>query len=83
MDQAKLLCKINSGLFGSTDGIVMYDGVDSKQIHNDDLSRSIGIVLQDVQLFSGSILENITMGREGISEQDIVDAAKVTGLDKF
>ena len=77
------LVKLASGLFGSTDGIVMYDGVDSKQIHNDDLSRSIGIVLQDVQLFSGSILENITMGREGISEQDIVDAAKVTGLDEF
>jgi len=77
------LVKLASGLFGSTDGIVMYDGVDSKQIHNGDLSRSIGIVLQDVQLFSGSILENITMGREGISEQDIVDAAKVTGLDEF
>lgn len=77
------LVKLASGLFGSTDGIVMYDGVDTKQIHNDDLSRSIGIVLQDVQLFSGSILENITMGREGISEQDIVDAAKVTGLDEF
>ena len=77
------LVKLASGLFGSTDGIVMYDGVDSKQIHNDDLSRSIGIVLQDVQLFSGSIIENITMGREGISEQDIVDAAKVTGLDEF
>ena len=77
------LVKLASGLFGSTDGIVMYDGVDTKQIHNDDLSRSIGIVLQDVQLFSGSILENITMGREGITQEDIVEASKITGLDEF
>ena len=77
------LIKLSSGLFGSTDGIVTYDGVDTKQIHNDDLSRSIGIVLQDVQLFSGSVIENITMGREGITQEDIVAAAKVSGLDEF
>jgi len=77
------LIKLSSGLFGSTDGIVTYDGVDTKQIHNDDLSRSIGIVLQDVQLFSGSVIENITMGREGITQEDIVAAAKISGLDEF
>jgi ATP-binding cassette subfamily C protein LapB len=77
------LVKLACGLFGSTDGLVMYDGVDTKQIHNDDLSRSIGIVLQDVQLFSGSIIDNITMGREGISQEDVIEAAKITGLDEF
>jgi len=77
------LIKLGSGLFGSTDGLVTYDGVDTKQIHNDDLSSSIGIVLQDIQLFSGSIIENITMGREGISEDDIVEASKISGLDDF
>ena len=77
------LIKLASGLFGSTDGLVTYDGVDSKQIHNEDLSRSIGIVLQDIQLFSGSIIENISMGREGISEEDIVQASKISGLDEF
>jgi ATP-binding cassette subfamily C protein LapB len=77
------LVKLASGLFNATDGLVLYDGVDAKQIHNDDLSRSIGIVLQDVQLFSGSIIENITMGREGISEDDIMEASKISGLDDF
>tara|TARA_B100001250_G_scaffold216320_1_gene185614 strand:+ start:1579 stop:3273 length:1695 start_codon:yes stop_codon:yes gene_type:complete len=77
------LIKLSSGLFGSTDGIVTYDGVDTKQIHDEDLSSSIGIVLQDVQLFSGSVIENITMGREGITQEDIVAAAKVSGLDEF
>ena len=66
--------KLSSGLFGSTDGLITFDGVDTKQIHNDDLSRSIGMVLQDVQLFSGSVLENITMGREGITQEDVIEA---------
>ena len=77
------LVKLASGLFNATDGLVLYDGVDAKQIHNDDLSKSIGIVLQDVQLFSGSIIENITMGREGISEEDMMEASKISGLDDF
>ena len=58
----------------------MYDGVDIKQLHADDLSRSIGIVLQDVQLFSGSIRENITMGRQDINQDDLINAES-SGLD--
>ena len=68
------LIKLASGLFKATDGFVLYDGVDSKQIHTKDLSRSIGIVLQDVQLFSGTVRENITMGREDISQEDLIEA---------
>jgi len=77
------LIKLATGLFSATDGLVLYDGVDAKQIHNEDLSRSIGIVLQDVQLFSGSIIENITMGRGDISKDEIVEASKISGLDDF
>jgi ATP-binding cassette subfamily C protein LapB len=77
------LIKLAAGLFKATDGIVMYDGVDAQQIHNEDLARSIGIVLQDVQLFSGSVFENITMGREGISQEDVIEASKISGLDEF
>lgn len=75
--------KLASGLFQATDGLVMYDGIDTQQINNEDLSRSIGIVLQDVQLFSGSVYENITMGREGITMEDVVEASKISGLDEF
>ena len=77
------LMKLASGLFKSSDGLVMYDGVDIKQLHTDDLSRSIGIVLQDVQLFSGSIRENITMGRQDINQYDLINAGKLSGLDDF
>ena len=42
-----------------------------------DLSRSIGIVLQDVQLFSGTVRENITMGREDISQGDLIETGTI------
>ena len=77
------LMKLASGLFKASDGLVMYDGVDIRQLHTQDLSNSIGIVLQDVQLFSGSVRENITMGRGNISEDDLVHAGKLSGLDEF
>lgn len=75
--------KLASGLFKASDGLVMYDGVDIRQLHTNDLSRSIGIVLQDVQLFSGSVRENITMGRKDISQDELVNASKLSGLDEF
>jgi ATP-binding cassette subfamily C protein LapB len=77
------LMKLASGLFKASDGLVMYDGVDIKQLHTKDLSSSVGIVLQDVQLFSGTVRENITMGRENISQEDLVQAGKLSGLDEF
>ena len=77
------LMKLASGLFKATDGLVLYDGVDIRQLHTKDLSRSIGIVLQDVQLFSGTIRDNITMGREDISQENLVEAGKLSGLDEF
>ncbi len=77
------LVKLACGLFTSSDGIVSYDGMDINQIHSEDISKFIGIVLQDVQLFSGSVKENITMGRTDISEEDIVRAGKISGVEEF
>ena len=77
------LMKLASGLFKATDGLVLYDGVDIRQLHTKDLSRSVGIVLQDVQLFSGTVRDNITMGREDISQENLVEAGKLSGLDEF
>lgn len=77
------LIKLASGLFKCTDGMVTYDGVDVNQIQQEDLSGSIGIVLQDIQLFSGSVKENIIMGRDNISDQDLVSAGLLSGLDEF
>ena len=77
------LMKLASGLFKASDGLVMYDGVDIKQLHTDDLSRSIGIVLQDVFLFADSILNNITLNNPNISREMVINVAKEIGVHKF
>ena len=77
------LIKLACGLFDANDGLVTYDGLDINQIHSEDISKYIGIVLQDVQLFSGSVKENITMGRKNISEEDIVNAGQLSGVEEF
>ena len=77
------LIKLACGLFDANDGLVTYDGLDINQIHSEDISKFIGIVLQDVQLFSGSVKENITMGRTNISEEDIVKAGQLSGVEEF
>jgi ATP-binding cassette subfamily C protein LapB len=77
------LVKLACGLLYPTEGMATYDGVSIKQINSKDLAKSLGIVLQDVQLFSGSVRENIIMGRDNISDEDIVSAGKLSGLDDF
>ena len=77
------LIKLACGLFDANDGLVTYDGLDINQIHSEDISKYIGIVLQDVQLFSGSVKENITMGRKNISEEDIIKAGQLSGVEEF
>ena len=77
------LIKLACGLYDANDGLVTYDGLDINQIHSEDISKYIGIVLQDVQLFSGSVKENITMGRTNISEEDIVKAGQLSGVEEF
>ena len=77
------LIKLACGLFDANDGLVTYDGLDINQIHSEDISKFIGIVLQDVQLFSGSVKENITMGRKNISEEDIIKAGQLSGVEEF
>ena len=64
-------------------GEILIDVVDSKEYKLDFLRRSIGFVLQDVFLFSGSIAYNIHLGDENVTEEQIWNAAKLVGADKF
>ena len=64
-------------------GSIYYDGIDIKDIKKDDLRRSLGIVLQDVNLFSGTIKDNIKYGKEDATEEDIVKAAKLANAHDF
>ena len=72
-----------TGIYQPTEGSVLVDDTDIRQIHPSDLRSNIGVVLQDVCLFSGSIKENIALGLEKISDQDILHAAKIAGVHEF
>lgn len=64
-------------------GRVLYDGIDVRDIKKDDLRRSLGIVLQDTHLFTGTIADNIRFGKLDATQEEIVHAAKVANADSF
>ncbi|MFT6321684.1 MAG: ATP-binding cassette subfamily B protein [Granulosicoccus sp.] len=64
-------------------GEILIDGVNIKDYELFDLRKKIAIVLQDVFLFSGSVMENITLRDDRISEEEVIDAAKLIGAHEF
>ncbi|MBR5109217.1 MAG: ABC transporter ATP-binding protein [Clostridia bacterium] len=64
-------------------GKIRYDGINIEKIRKDDLRRSLGMVLQDTHLFTGTVKENIRYGRLDASDEDIVKAAKIANADFF
>ncbi|NFA59688.1 ABC transporter ATP-binding protein/permease [Clostridium sporogenes] len=66
-----------------TGGSIKIDGVDIQHMKRDDLRAKFGMVLQDTWLFNGSIKENIAYGKEGATEEEIIDAAKIANVHHF
>ena len=64
-------------------GSISYDGIDIKDIKKSDLRKSLGIVLQDVNLFTGTIKDNIKYGKEDATDEDIVASAKLANAHDF
>ena len=64
-------------------GRITLDGVDTATLRRDDLRRSIGMVLQETWLFGGTIRENIAYGRPDATEDEILEAARTTYVDRF
>ena len=64
-------------------GRVIYDGIDVRDIKKDDLRRSLGIVLQDTHLFTGTVMENIRYGNLDASDEECMAAAKLANADGF
>lgn len=64
-------------------GQILIDGIDIKNIDERELRKHIAVVLQDVMLFSGDILTNITLGDEKISLEKVIESARLIGADKF
>ena len=65
------------------EGEILYDGIDIKRIRKFDLRRSLGIVLQDTHLFTGTIEENIRYGRLDATHEEVLAAAKLANADFF
>ena len=65
------------------EGSITYDGIDVKLIKKADLRRSLGIVLQDTNLFTGTIMDNIRYGRLDASDEECIEAAKLANAHEF
>ncbi len=64
-------------------GSITYDGIDVREIQKDDLRRSLGIVLQDTHLFTGTVMENIRYGKLDATDEDCIRAAKIANAHYF
>ena len=65
------------------DGKIRYDGININKIRKSDLRRSLGIVLQETNLFTGTVMENIRYGRLDATDEECMEAAKLAGADDF
>ena len=65
------------------DGKIRYDGININKIKKDDLRRSLGIVLQDTHLFTGTVMENIRYGKLDATDEEVISAAKLANAHGF
>ena len=65
------------------DGEIIYDGINIKDIKKSDLRRSLGMVLQDTNLFTGTIMENLKYANSNASEEEVYEAARLANADGF
>ena len=65
------------------DGKIRYDGININKIKKSDLRRSLGVVLQDTNLFTGTVLDNIRYGRLDATDEECIAASKLAGADEF
>tara|TARA_Y100000768_G_C23985773_1_gene688741 strand:- start:1148 stop:2842 length:1695 start_codon:yes stop_codon:yes gene_type:complete len=77
------LLKLASGLLASNHGSILYSGLPISQISKDSLNQKISIQLQDIHLFSGSLKENIFLGRKWIKDESLKSALDMSGVSNF
>ncbi len=65
------------------DGKIRYDGININKIRKDDLRHSLGMVLQDVNLFTGTVMENLRFGKPDATDEECIEAAKLVNADGF
>ncbi len=75
--------KMIAGLYEPSEGTVLVDGIDVRQLDPAELRRNIGYVSQDVNLFFGTLRDNIAMGAGHVSDEALLDAVRLSGLTEF
>lgn len=77
------LCNLIPRFYDPTEGAIRIDGRDLKKITLESLRSQVGIVQQEVYLFSGTVYENIAYGKPGASREEVMEAARLAGADEF
>lgn len=77
------ICNLIPRFYDVTSGKVTIDGIDVRKMKQKDLRKQIGMVQQDVYLFSGTIYENILYGKPNATKEEVIDAAKKAGAHEF
>lgn len=77
------LSRLISGLIEPSEGSVLIDGIDLRQIDKSDVRRNVGVMLQETWLFSGSVKENLQMGFYEYKDAHVLNIAKISGVDDF
>jgi ATP-binding cassette subfamily B protein len=77
------ICNLIPRFYEATEGSIKIDGTDIKDVTLKSLRENIGIVQQDVYLFSGTVRENIEYGKPGATDEEIWEAARLAGADEF
>ncbi len=77
------LISLIAGINNPDDGVILFNGISIQSVNRNSLRQHIGYALSNNQIFQGSVLENISMGREVINTQDVVNAIELVNLEGF
>ncbi|WP_313579528.1 ABC transporter ATP-binding protein [Lacrimispora sp.] len=77
------LCNLIPRFYDPTEGEILIDGQDIRDVTLESLRSTVGVVQQDVYLFSGTVFENIEYGHPGASKEEVIQAAKLAGAHEF
>lgn len=83
MLEKKTITNLLNRFYDIADGKIRYDGININKIKKADLRHSLGIVLQDTNMFTGTVMDNIRYGRLDATDQECIEAAKLAGADDF
>ena len=78
-----MLGRLMVGFYDPLEGRILIDGVDVRQYDPADLRTGVGFVLQDVDLFYGKLRDNITLGRPAATDEEVLAAARLAGVESF